>query len=155
MIRRFHALIAASAFVAFTGVATAQERVDNPKLRAALHELRDARSALQEARDDWPAGFKEMALTHTQEAINTVKTILAVKDVNTFRGVERTPDYYKRYADHPKLRAALESLREARDELRASKAPTPEAVELKARGLDDIDVAVGSIIILIRHNPKK
>lgn len=130
--------------------ATAQKKVDHPQLRAALHEMREARNALKDAKDSWPPGYKERALEHIDDAIKTVRTILAVEDVNTFVGVDRNPDYYKRYKDHPRLRAALQDMRDARDELRASKVEG----ELRERGLDDIDVAVGDIITLIRQNKK-
>jgi hypothetical protein len=146
MMRRLFAL--AVGFTALAGLAVAQERVDHPRLRAALHELRDARKSLQEAKDAWPAGHKERALASTQAAINSVREILAVKEVDTFKGVDRTPDYYKRYPDHPRLRAALDDLREAREELRAAKA---DFGGRKANALDDIDVAIGDILTLIRY----
>ncbi len=33
----------------------------------------------------------------------SVVTILAVKDIRTFRGVDRKPEYYKRWKDYPRL----------------------------------------------------
>ena len=129
------------------GGTAAQQKVDHPNLRAALHELRDARASLKDAKDVWPAGYRDRALASIDDAIKSVRSILAVKDVDTFRGVERTPDYYNKFKDHPRLRAALEDLREARTELRAAKA---DAGDLKERALDDIDVAVGDILVLIR-----
>jgi len=127
-------------------------QTDHPRLRAALHELRDARRGLQTATDTWPAGYKERALASTQDAIKSVQQILSVKDVDAFRGVDRGPDYYKRYANHPHLRAALDDLREARDELRAAKG---DVANLKERALNDIDVACGDIVTLLRHSARK
>jgi hypothetical protein len=85
------------------------------------------------------------------DAMKTVQTILAVKDVDSFRGVDRNPDYYSRFQDHPRLRAALGDVREARDELRTAKA---DFGGLKDRALDDLDVAAGSLVTLIRHNKR-
>jgi hypothetical protein len=137
----------ALALVAFAPAAPAQEKVDHPKLRAALHELREARKDLVAARDTWPPGYKDRALASTQDAINSVRTILNVKDVDSFRGIDRNPDYYTRYKDHPKLRSALADLRDARDELRTARG---DFGGLKDRALDDIDRAIGDILTLIR-----
>jgi len=137
--------------VASSSPATAQEKVDYPRLRAALHELREARNKLEEVGEIWPAGYKERALASTEAAINSVKEILAIKDFKDLRGVDRNPDFYKKYADHPKLRAALADLRDARDELRAAKA---DFGGRKEQALDDIDVAVGDLVVLLRARVK-
>ena len=154
MVQKFSRLLALVGIVVLVGsvveLAEAQ-RVDHPRLRAALHELREARAALQAARDSWPPGYRERALRSTQDAIESVRTILDVKDVNSFRGVDRDPDYYKRYKDHPRLRAALHDLREARSELLSAKA---EFRGLKDRAIDDIDVAIGDILTLIRYQKR-
>ncbi len=154
MVRRFRGFAALS-LAALVGLlassAVAQEKVNFPRLRAALHELRDARQTLEKVGDTGPLVEKDRALASTQDAINSIKGILAVKDVKDFRGVDRTPDYYKKYPDHPRLRAALDDLREARDELRAA---TADFGGMKGRALDDIDVAVGDIIRLIRLSTK-
>jgi len=156
MVRRLYRSAVVLAVVALAGVvlgpARAQTKVDHPRLRAALHELREARTELKDAKDIWPPGYRDRALQAINEAIESVRTILAVKDVDTFRGVDRSPDYYQRFKDHPRLRAALSDLRDARDELQHAKA---DAGNLKERALDDIDVAVGAILTLIHHNKKK
>ena len=136
-----------------SGPAAAQkQKADHPRLRAALHELREARRSLQEAKDVWPPGYKDRALASTQDAIQSLKTLLAVKDVDNFRGVDRNPDYYKRFRDHPHLRAALADLRDAREELRTAKA---DFGDLRERAIDDIDVAIGDILTLIRYKPRR
>lgn len=127
-------------------------RVDYPRLRASLQEMRDARRALRDANDAWPRGYRERALQAIDDAIGSVKTILQVKDVDSFRGVDRNPDYYKRYRDHPQLRAALEDLREGRAELVAARA---DVGNLKEQALDDIDVAIGDILTLLRYNKNR
>lgn len=148
--RAFHLTPLAAALLALsaTSPTPAQERrVDHPRLRAALHELREARAALNDAKDSWPPGYKDRALASIDDAIKSVRTILDVKDVNTFVGVDRNPDYYKKYKDHPRLRAALDDLRDARDELKSAKA---DFRGQKERALDDIEVAIGDILTLIR-----
>lgn len=127
------------------------EKVDHPRLRAALQELREARAELKQAPDGWPPGYRDRALESITGAIQSVKTILAVKDVDTFRGVDRDPDYYKQYPTYSHLRAALADLREAREELRAAKA---DFGGQKEKALDDIDVAVGDIITLVRYQKR-
>jgi hypothetical protein len=113
MIRNLFGLTALALALAAPAAAQESGRGENPKLRAALHELREARDNLATSKDTWPPGYRERALASTQEAINTIRTILAVKDLDTFRGIDRDADYYNRYADHPRLRAALEDLRDA------------------------------------------
>lgn len=127
--------------------AAGQEKVDNPRLRAALQELREARNHLKYTADPWPPGNKKQAQAAIEDAITTLRTILSVKDVDTFRGVDRGPDYYSQYKDHPKIRAALADIRDARDELRASKTGFGD---LKDRALEDLDIAAGSIVLLLR-----
>jgi len=151
-LRRFVPTIAfLAAFTVAPGTVDAQRRIDHPQLRAALQELREARAELKASRDVWPAGYRERALGSINDAIESVRTILAVKNVDTFRGVERGNDYYKRFTDHPRLRAALLDLRQARTELRMAKA---DFGGKKERALDDIDVAVGDILTLIRYQKR-
>ena len=121
---------------------------DHPRLRAALHELREARAKLKDSTDTWPPGYRDRALTSIQDAIGSIRNILSVKDVDSFKGVDRSADYYKRYSDHPRLRAALGDLREARAELVAARA---DFGGRKERAIDDIDVAIGDILTLIRY----
>jgi hypothetical protein len=159
MTRRIHRLTVATVIgLTVAGTALAQDRpapapkLSNPSLRAALHELREARKSILDAKNGWPESYRERALASTQEAIDSVRIILAVKDIDSFVGVERKPDYYKKYKDHPRLRAALDDLRAARDELKGDK---EKVGELREKVLDDIDVAVGDILTLLRYKPKK
>ena len=128
------------------GVSPAQERVRHPRLHEALAELREARKELEAARDNWPPGLKGQALNAIDEAAKSIKVILGVRG-DDFRGLDRNPDYYKRYRDHPRLRSALHDLREARRELEDAKA---DFRDYRERGLDDLDVATGSIVVLLR-----
>jgi hypothetical protein len=132
-----------------TFAAQPPRRADHPKLRAALHELREARNELTKSRDIWPPGYRDRATRSIEDAMRTLQTMLAVQNANPYRGLDRNPDYYQRYQDHPRLRAALDDLRDARDELRNAR---DDFGNLKERAIDDLDVAIGDIIILIRHN---
>jgi hypothetical protein len=144
----FFAPALAGAMFALATPAPAQQKIDHPRLRAALHELREAREAVRGAKDAWPPGHKERAMQSIQAAIKSIRTILNVEDVENFRGVDRNPDFYKKFSDHPRLRAALSDLRDARDELRSAK---NDFGGLKEQALDDIDVASGDIVTLIRY----
>ncbi len=159
--RRFLlALVATVLLGSVSGTALAQgkgavpdaRKVDYPRLRASLQEMREARRALRDANDAWPRGYRERALQAIDDAIGSVRTILQVKDVDNFRGVDRNPDYYKRYRDHPQLRAALEDLRAGRAELMAARV---DVANLKDQALDDIDVAIGDILTLLRYNKNR
>jgi hypothetical protein len=151
--------LALIAVLTAAGLAAAQspqprpaQKVDFPRLRAAMHELREARKRLTDAKDTWPPGYKERALESTQAAMDSIRVMLAVKDVDTFVGVDRNDDYYKKYSDHPRLRAAVDDLRDARDELKGEK---EKVGPTRQDALDYIDMAVGDIVRLIRHTPKK
>jgi hypothetical protein len=127
-------------------------KIDSPRLRAALYELRLARQSLSESKDVWPLGYRDRALESTHDAIDTVQILLAVKEKDPLADVGRTDDYYKKYADHPRLRAAIDDLRDARDELKGNK----EVVGPKREeAIDHIDMAVGDILTLIRYKPNR
>jgi hypothetical protein len=143
-LRRF---LPALALAVAAGAAGGQGKEGQPHLRAALHELREARAELKGSRDRWPAGDRGRAERSIDDAIQSVRTILAVKSLDDFRGVDRRPDYYKRFRDHPRMRAALQDLREGRDELKASRS---DFGGMRERALEDIEVAIGDLLVLVR-----
>ena len=57
------------------GPAGAQERVRAPRLRAALHELREAKASLKASRDDYPPGYRERALVSIDAAMKERKVM--------------------------------------------------------------------------------
>ena len=146
MIRRLFGLAPVLVFTMFAAPAAGQE---HPRVRAALHEIREARKMLKTAGDVYPPQERERAERALDGAAETLKTILAVRNLDDFRGVDRNPEYYNRFKDHPRLRAALEDVRDGRDELRASK---NDFGGLKEQAIDELDVAAGSIVILIRRD---
>jgi len=129
---------------------------DHPRMRAALQELREARKELKAAKDQWPPGYKDRALESIHDAIESLRTNLAIKDVDTFVGYSRNPDYYTKFRDHPKLRSAVLDLRQARLELESNLANLrdPRDRELRERTLDDLDIAIGNILVLVRDRKK-
>lgn len=136
--------------VTVTAVEPPDQKLGNPRLRAALYELQEARKELLAAEGDWPKEKRDPALESTQEAIDTVRILLAVKDLNDVGEPKREADYYKQFADHPRLRAALIALRDARAELREHLSS-----KLRDEAMDDIDVAVGDIVTLLRDYPER
>ena len=143
------------AAVAASGTAAAQPP-DSPRIRAALNELRKARKDLKEAKDDRPAGYKERALEAIDDAIEALRINLAIRDVDTMKGLDRNPDYYLKFKDHPRLRSAILDLRQARLELESNlgNLRDPKDRELRERALDDIDIALGHILVLIKDQKK-
>lgn len=143
--------LAALVAVAVIGLAPAPAQAQYPALWGALHELRQAHSWLKEAKADEPPGYKDRALTSIESAIASIQKILESRGETDFYGPPRGPDYYRRYQDHPKLRSALDDLREARDILRPA---TTDYDGYKDHALDDIDIAVGDVLTLIRNGKR-
>jgi hypothetical protein len=145
---RFHRIAAVGLVLLLAGAVNAQRREEHPKLRAALHELREARAEVQGSRGVWPEAHTKRAVEAMDDAIKSLAAILEVKDIRAFRGVERRPEFYKRFKEHAHLRAALQDLREARRDLHDSRA---DFRGMKERALDDLDVATGEILTLLRY----
>ena len=139
MLRTYCTCTLGLAFVVLlTSDAQAQER--HPRLHAALHELREAKRSIRDIpgpRD----GKKRDLVVALDAATDSIKLILDVKDDN-FRGIDRSADFYKRYRDHPRLRAAMDSLRDARAELRDARANFGNHRE---RALRDVNYAIDQI----------
>jgi hypothetical protein len=111
-----------------------------PRLHAALHELREARTELKGSKMDY-GDRKKKALTAIENSITSLKVILAIKG-DDWRGIARDRDYYKKYKNHPHLRAALENLLDAREELKSTKA---DFQGNRKRALEDINSAIDHI----------
>jgi hypothetical protein len=112
----------------------------HPRLHAALAELREARRELRDCRDDF-GGRRDKALAAIDDAVASLKGVLRVKG-DDFRGLDRTPDYYKQFGNFPRCRAAIKDLREAREELRDAKA---DFGDLRERALRDVDLAIAQL----------
>jgi hypothetical protein len=141
--------------IALEGSVSAQPP-DHPRMRAALNELREARKDLNVAKDDRPAGYKQRALEAVNDAVEALRINLAIRDVDTLKGLERNPDYYLKFKDKPRLRSAILDLRQARLELESNLANLrdPKDRELRERALDNIDIALGHILVLVKEGKK-
>jgi hypothetical protein len=115
----FRQLFTLTAIALIAATAVAQEKVKYPKLHAALYELREARNELNGIKDD-VGGHKKRALAAAGDAVRSVKLILAVNDEAT-SPIKRDKDYYKKWTDYPRVRAALVDLSEAKAELEKAK----------------------------------
>ena len=112
-------LLVTTAFAGLTLLGFAVPRaaaVEHPRLHAALHEMREARTQLKEARHDF-GGHRAKALEALDNAITQVeKALKAVGD--NVKGVEPGKEVYKGYANYPHIRHAVVEAREARAELK-------------------------------------
>src|SRR5688572_25287881 len=99
---------------------SAQERVRNPRLHAALYEMVQACKVHNEAGGGF-GGHRKKALAAIDDAIRSVRLVLEVKgsDPNV---VVRKPEFYRKYKSYPHLRQVLADLREAKSELEDAKA---------------------------------
>ncbi len=130
------------------GAAPARQKKEKyGRLRAALHEMREARAEIKGSDAPSPADSKQRAIAALDDAIASVKRIVGVEDLERFKGVDRPAAYYKRWKDFPRLRAALQDLRESRGELESSPA---DAGGLREKAIDDVDVAIGAIVVMMR-----
>lgn len=141
----FRILTVALALSLLTTTAFAQKgkdkkKLNHPHLHAALHELREARQELDKSTAKF-GGKKKQALAAIDDALTSLKLILAVKGDN-FKGIDRDTDHYKKHKDHPHIRAALEDLRDARRELNDAKA---DFGGNKKKALKDIDFAIDKL----------
>ncbi|HZS43768.1 MAG TPA: hypothetical protein VFC63_01585 [Blastocatellia bacterium] len=99
---------------------SAQER--HPKIRAAINALKDARMEMRNAKDEF-CGHKadaikatDYAITQLQEALRYDRAGLIQNDLNkaSYVKVSLSSEPYQRF---PRIRAALDSLKAARDEM--------------------------------------
>jgi hypothetical protein len=133
-------MMALSACVLLAGAqAWAEPKVKHPNLHAAIFELREARTELKEAKKDF-GGKKEKAIKAINAAIDSLKKCLDIKG-DDYKGLDRDKDR-KKFKDHPKLRSALEDLRDAKRDLK--EAGTNFGGH-KKQAIADIDAAINII----------
>ncbi len=132
------------AFAMINSPAVAQEKLKYQKLHEALYELREARKELGGIKGN-VGGHKKKAIDAAAEAVRSVKLILVVNDEDT-SPIKRDKDFYKKWKDYPRARAALEDLRDAKTELEDAKG---DFEGNKKRALKDIEVASGEIRALL------
>jgi hypothetical protein len=137
-------IAAAVAAVLLAAPAQAQEKPKYPKLHAALSELREASKELSGVKGD-VGGHKKKALAAMANAIRSVKLILVVDDEKT-APLKCGKDFYRKWKDYPRARAALEGLRDARVELEQAKS---DFQGNKKQALENIDAAIRAIQALL------
>jgi hypothetical protein len=143
MIRQLF-ILPAVAIPLLVGLAVGEEKITYPKLHAALYELREAKKELTGIKGD-VGGHKKKALTTADDAICSTNLILVVGSEET-SPIKRNKDFYKKWKDYPRARAALEALREARVELQKTKG---DFQGNKKRALRKIEVATDEIRALL------
>ena len=142
----FRGAFVSSVFVVacVAGSVKADERREYRKIEAALHELREARTELEESRVDF-RGKKKEAIVAIDDAIGSLKLILGIK--GEFKGIDRDKDFYRKHKDHPHLRTVMEDLRAAREEIRDTK---DDFKGNKRRALKDVTYAMAEVEDLLR-----
>src|ERR1700676_3471960 len=150
MLRGASVLSVLAVVVLAVSVAGAEdEKRESRKIFTALHELRQARSELKESEGDY-RGQKKEALAAIDDAIDSLKLALGIKG-DKFERFDREKDHYRKFKDHPHLRAAAQDLREARSELRDSKS---DFKGYKRRALKDVNHAIEEVDELLRRHGK-
>jgi len=126
-------------------VGAAEPPLRHQHVRAALHELREARNELRNARGDF-GGHRDKALRAIDDAEGSLKAMMRAWGED-FRGIDRNPDFYRRHRDFPRLRQTVEDLRSARDELRSARGDNDD---LRFRAVRDVDYAVEQIGLVLK-----
>lgn len=144
---RFQAIAAALALGLLTAAANAAP-VHHSHVEHALHELRDARTQLKEAKHDF-GGHRIAALKAVEDAIVTLDKIVAHPHHKT----HATASGYKAGTHtHPShLHHALHEVKEARHELKESK---HDFGGLKERALLDMNFAIEQLELVVKHHKK-
>jgi L-lactate utilization protein LutB len=129
----------------------AQAAVQHPHIHHALHELREARTELREAKHDF-GGHRKAALEALDVAIDQLdKAMDAVGD--SHKGY--TPpggDVYKAYKHHPHIHHAINELKEARSELKGA---AHDFKGYRVKALEAIDVAITQLEEALKFANKK
>jgi len=123
-----------------------REKVQHPRLHAALYELVKARKELSDASGGF-GGHRKKALEAMDDAIRSVRVILDVKrdDPNV---VVRKDEFYRRHKTYPHLRQVLVDLKEARSELEDAKT---DFRGKKKDAIRDVDAAIKQVRLAIDH----
>jgi hypothetical protein len=129
-----------------TVVGTADEGFKHHHLHHAIHELKETRVELKEAKHDF-GGHREAALKATDAAI--VQLELALKDAgDPYKGGPKVDaELYKKFKHHPHLHRALHELKEARVQLKEAK---HDFGGHREKALKDVDHAIEQLELAIK-----
>jgi hypothetical protein len=117
-----------------------EDRREVRRLRAALHEMREAQIELRDSKDDL-GGFRESALHALGGAVDQTEKCLRAAG----QPIEVDPPEKSTYADYsnrPHLRHCLKAIREARDEVGQVK---HDFGGHRDRALRDLDAAAAAV----------
>ncbi len=135
------------------GALVRANRDDGPKhpyMHHALHELKDARVELKEAKHDF-GGHREKALKAVDAAL--VQLEVALKEGgDPFRPVKVGPEQYKKYEHHPHIHRAVHELKDARVELKEAK---HDFGGHREKALRDVDYAIEQLELALKFARKK
>jgi hypothetical protein len=141
------ALFALAAATATPGAA--KDGPKHPHLHHALHELRETRVELKEAKHDF-GGHREKALKATDAAIVQIELALKAGG-DPFKALKVDPEWYKKFEHHPHLHRSLHELKEARVELKEAKHNFGGHRE---KALRDVDHAIEQLELALKFAHK-
>ena len=122
----------------------------HPHIHHAVHELKETRVELKEAKHDF-GGHREKALKAVDAAL--VQLELALKEGgDPFRAVKVNPELYKKFEHHPHMHRALHELKEARVELKEAK---HDFGGHREKALRDVDFAIEQLELALKFARKK
>ena len=151
MKRSFVGALATIGTLLFGSALRAEDGPKHPHMHHALHELKETRTELKEAKHDF-GGHREKALLAVDAAIKQIK--IALKDSgDEYQGAKPDKDVYKEYKHHPHLHHAIHELKEARTELKEAKHNFGGHREA---ALKDVDYAIEQLELALKYaKPKK
>ena len=137
--------IAAIGSLVFGTALQAEEGPRHPHMHCSLHELKEARVELKEAKHDF-GGHREKALLAVDAAIKQIE--VALKDSgDEYKGAKPAKKAYKGYKHHPHLHHAIHELKEARTELKEAK---HDFGGHREAALKDVDYAIEQLELALK-----
>jgi F0F1-type ATP synthase membrane subunit b/b' len=130
----------------FVPRADAEFKEEHRHIHHAIHELREAKVELQEAKHDF-GGHREQALKAVEAALFQLKECL-VGAKDPFDSVKVDKDIYKKHENHPHIHEAIHELKDARTQLKEAK---HDFGGHREQAIKDIDYAIEQLEICLKH----
>ena len=127
------------------------EETHSPHLHHALHELKEAKTELKDAKHDF-GGHREKALEATEAAIKQIHEALEAVGAGKFDGKYADKDTYKTYKHHPHIHHAIHELKLAEKDLKESK---HDYKGHREKAQKDIEYAIKELTLALEHHEKK
>jgi hypothetical protein len=144
------AFVAGVVFLRVPAVQAADEKAEYPHIHHALHELREARTELKEAKHDF-GGHREKALEAVDEAIKQLDLCLKAKG-DDVRSPGKVDVDYTKYKHHPHIHHAVHELKESRTQLKEAK---HDFGGHREQALKDVDRAIKQLELALEFPEKK